>query len=566
MWKQREYNNDKESELIKQGKNRLIARLVGQRKISFEKIDDFLKPDYKNLTHPYCLNDLEKATRLFCDVVKNKGHIAGIFDYDVDGVLSGVMIKELCNIFNIDCSMFFSSRWKHGYGLNALAVEDFVKNIGHIPDLLFVVDSGTNNKKEIGDLKKTGIKHIVVIDHHLPSVDKDKISTNADALISWHLSKNVGEMCAAGEVYQFIRGIRWLTKRVDPIEFLSYAAIATIADVQPIIGDNRIIVKNGLKAETINSVVASGLLSLLEHSKIFPRDLTQEDIIFQIAPKINAAGRLHNPKVAFDLLIEKDKNLSDSMAEYLAEFNEKRKELQKQIEQEAIIMANNQNNTHGILVYNEKWHIGIVGIVASKLTELFNKPVIVVGKHENAWRGSGRSVSNINVKEILDSCQDIFVKYGGHAAAVGVELKDSMLAEASQIFNNACKKYIDMHGMELNNYKYYDAKLSVSAASSKVSNLIKDNLYPYCSINNPQPIFMLPNVRIVNLRIKDGNGWKLVTFNIEKDNVISENPFKIFSSKFGAELEGKEVDIFFNFSQKNYNTELKVIDIVAKRD
>jgi single-stranded-DNA-specific exonuclease len=331
-------------------------------------------------------------------------------------------------------------------------------------------------------------------------------------------------------------------------------------------GDNRIIVKHGLRADAINHMLAYGFMALLEESRIPVYDLTEEDVKFKIAPKINAAGRMLHPDIAFNLLAEHDKQLAEPMAEYLINFNEERKVLQKKIEQEAIEIVKKQNPTHGIMVCNEAWHIGIVGIVASRLTETFHQPAVVVGKHGETWRGSGRTLNGINIKEVLDKCSDLFVKYGGHADAVGVEVKSDKVLEAPAVFNQACKEYIEKNNISMEKKNYYDAKLSIAAVSPKTSEFVKEKLYPYCDENNAQPVFMLPNVKITNLTVKDGKGWRLLKFKVEKDGEVSKYPFKIFSSKFSGDLEGVNADVFFMFSQKYRDSELQVVDIVKRKN
>ena len=571
MWQLKTYDKEKEEAFIKRGTHKLLARLLAQRNIKLEEADKFLTPDYKDLSHPYKLHDVEKASKIFIDIVKAKGKVAVIGDYDADGVISSVMIRELCHIFGLECNVFLPSRLDHGYGLNPKTVAAFKEKLTVIPDLLIVVDCGMNNFKEIQELRNSGIKYIVIIDHHIGN--KDQISTNADALVTWHLSEGICEMCACGEVFQFIRGIRWLTKRVDPIEFLSYAAIGTIADVSPVIGDNRIIVKNGLTEYALNNVVASGLAALLKQSKIQTSALSQEDISFQIAPKINAVGRMHHPDIIFGLLVERDMSAAENIAGYILSYNDERKDVQKQIEIEAkaMIEMGNGDFANGILIINDSWHIGVVGIVAARLVDTYKKPVIVVGKHNGIWKGSGRTIVGVSIKEILDECPEIFDSYGGHDAAVGVTIKPKYLKKANAIFNKACKSIYAKHKIDENAVQYYDGNLTVKAIDPKIAKVLKQNLSPYCDENNNEPIFMLSEAIITDVSIMDkGKGWRLMKFNVEKDGYKIPYPFKTFSNIGGTELEGKKANIMFSFPQKLPNPnipysqfELTAVDVIT---
>ena len=420
-------------------------------------------------------------------------------------------------------------------------------------------------KKEVKELKDWGVKQIIILDHHI--VDPINLSKSADVLINWHLSENSQEMCATGLVFQFIRGIRWVSKKVDPINYLSYAAIATLADVSPIEGDNRIIVKNGLKPYALNSIMASGLNALISKSRIYG-DLSVEDVLFKIAPKINAAGRLKDPHISYNLLIEHDIATAELMAQNLADFNTERREIQKNIELQAITMVNNSPDDykHGIIVFGEDWHIGVLGIVASKLTEAFYKPSIVIGNHEGTLKGSGRSIGTTNLKEILDGCSEYFVNYGGHALAAGVTLKEEYKDKINGIFNKACHKYYEKNGYP-ERIDYYDARLDVDFISRKTMTMLLETLYPYCSQKNPEPIFMLPDATITETQIV-GEQKMVMVFRAMKNNRKTELKFKTYTEKKGTEIDGKKADILFTFPQSfpdKFEPALNVVDMIFKK-
>jgi len=568
MWKLKEHNKEKEQVLKKDGFHPFLARLLSQKEIGIEKIPDFLCTEYKNISHPYTLNDLEKATRLFVNHALNKDTVAVIGDYDADGIISSTMVYEVCRHLGLTCKVFLPSRIDHGYGLNEKTIQAFKEKVCTPPDLLIVTDCGTTNKKEIEELKNFGIKSIIIIDHHLPGKEED-ISTNADALINWHFSK-CAEMCACGEVYQFIRGIRLLTKKIDPIEYLSYAAIGTIADSSPIIGDNRIIVKNGLSTYSLSHVCASGLNALINAKINYSSTITQTDIAFRIAPMINAAGRIETPDIVFRLLTEYDMTIAKDLAEKVARLNDERKDLQSFIEQEAFKKAVCLKDKDGIIIYDKNWHVGVVGIIASRLVDEFRKPVLVIGYLNGVWKGSGRSINGVNIREVLDRCDYMFEKYGGHAMAVGVTLKEEYLEQASEIFHKACTEHMNGLDDNVNSTRTYDAILTMNAISEEMAQLLNDHLSPYCNKNNSEPIFRLKDVVITNAQLKEGKGWRLITFNIFKGQDYLPIAFKMFSPKFGEEIEGERVDVYFSFPQHWDNSkrfeqfDLTVVDIVKR--
>ena len=548
MWIQRKCDEIKESKLLKMGKNQILSKLLSQRNIKDEELENFLASDYKNLSHPHSLQGVKEAVEVFHQTKMKAGTVAVYSDFDSDGVLSAVSIKELCNVFEMECKVILPSRVDQGYGLNPKSIALIKETLRIPPDLLFIADCGSSSENEIKELKEwSPHTRIVIIDHH--EINQETISKSADVLINWHQT-NSQEMCAAGEVFQFIRGIRWVTKRVNPIEFLSITAIATIADVSPIVGDNRLIVKHGLTSYALNHVLSNGINALLQVSYIKPEVLSQMDVQFKIAPVINASGRLYHPKAVYDLLIERDMQVAINTAEHVLRFNKERKEIQKTMEEKAIELAKKSKCKNGILVYDESFHVGVVGIVAAKLVEKFGVPAIVIGKVGDKWKGSCRSISNVNIKEILDKCPELFDSYGGHAMAAGVTIKADKIEVAAQVFDKACMEYCGENNITKDNKKYYDIEIDLDQVDTDMSRLLIDTIYPYCEENNKEPIFMVKDVEITGTTVKEGGTWRLLSFYARNDKKAVSFPFKFFTTKFGTEIEGKKADILFTFPQR----------------
>lgn len=562
MWKAKPYNIDYEKIFLRQGKSKLIARLLSQRKINIDGIDDFLNSSYDKLSHPHTLSGTKEAADIFCKAALNKCKVLIIGDYDADGIISSVMLKSLCRVFNLECHVFLPSRLEHGYGLTKETIES-IKTFD-IPDLLIITDCGSNNDNEIKKLKEIGIKQIIIIDHHV--IDEAKKSKSADVLINHHLSDSES-YCSCGEVYQFIRSVRNLTKKVNPIEFLSYAAIGTIADVVPLNKDNRILVKNGLKINALNHVWGCGLHAIMSKLKLNINHLTQEDIQFKIAPRLNAMGRMEMPDFVLNLLMESNYDKAVLMFDELERCNNDRKREQKKIENEAkkIIESNKDNYKNGIVIYNEKWHIGVIGIVAAKLMENYRKPCLVIGKQGDKWKGSGRSIAGINLKEIMDDCSDVFENYGGHSGAAGFTVKENKIEIINDQFNKSCEKYYKNKSVP-NDIRYYDAELKLQSMSLETASTLFNNLYPYNEEINPEPIFRISDMIISGLEEFSGDGWRLFIFRGVKDGKDIEFPFKMFFRNFGSEINGAKVDVYFSFPQHiENNPSLKVVDIVFKK-
>ena len=369
-------------------------------------------------------------------------------------------------------------------------------------------------------------------------------------------------------MFQFVRGVRWKGLRVNPVAFLTYAAIGTIADVSPIVGDNRIIVKNGLTGHALNSIKSAGLHSLIGKDVLLKGYITQEDVSFRIAPRINAVGRIHHPDEAFSLLIETDPGAADKMAEGIIKSNDDRKTIQKEAEVEAGKMVD-ENHQHGIFLIRPNWHIGVAGIVASRIVEDFGKPTIIVGSRggdEGTYRGSGRSVPGVNIKDILDDCKEMFIAYGGHAMACGVTLRPEYLDKANELFNAACKRYYKKYNVSHEKHKYCDISLKIESINGELATMLVDNLAPYCGATNPEPIFVLKKVRIIDPFCKEfQNGkYKILKFKVEKDGKVCDHTFMSFqlSRKFDMSIQGKIMNIYFKMPQSpDSKFELQPVDM-----
>ena len=546
MWKLREHNKSKESEYNNSGFDKLLCRLLAQRNI--DDINSFLQCDYSSLSDPYLLTGTKEASKLFCKIVLEKGTIGTYGDYDTDGIISSTMINELCCSLNAKCQSYLPSRFKHGYGLNSKSVKYYIEDTKIPPDLLIILDCGSNSEQEVIQLKEWGVKNIIVIDHH--NVIPNKMVRSCDVFINWHMSNSL-EMCTCGEVFQFIRAIRKLTKKIDPVEFLSYAAIGTMADVTPIIGDNRIIVKNGLLSTTLTKVSGSGLGSVIKSK--YSNSLSQKDMSFQVIPKLNAPGRLDSPDFVLKLLLERNTDKTDTMTLKLNEINDRRKKIQTEIDFQATqkIESNIEEYKHGILIYDDNWNVGVVGVVASKLVEKFKKPVVIAGKHNDIYKGSSRIYGDNSICEILESCKELFTEFGGHRQAAGIKLNPDKISEANRVFNKACEQYFSNQS-HTECIRYYDAELKAETVSTKTKNMLLDSLYPYCNINNPEPIFRIQG-KICDLSVKEGDGWAMMKFKVEQKGVKTDLDFTTFSPKYGTDISGCDAMIYFSFQQGNFD-------------
>jgi single-stranded-DNA-specific exonuclease len=413
-WKQRPHDLSLESDLLKAGYTPLISRLLSQRGVTADKARAFLDASPAYLSPVSSLHGIRKATTIMLKGSLVGESVAVIGDYDVDGVLSTAMMKSICDDLHMPFRAFLPSRFDHGYGLNNRTVTSFLEQCGStLPDILVTCDCGTSSEKWVKHLKQAGIGKILVIDHHI--VEEQSLSLSADAVVNWRLGGS--EMCAAGHVFFLARALKEAAAEVNVDALAAYAAVATIADVTPIKGDNRIIVRNGLKMFQDSTSV--GLSMLAAKCELDHRNISQEDVSFKIAPRINAPGRMSHCNLSYDLVTETDYATAMEKANEIESINMNRRAVQQKIEEDCVGMIGEGFTGNGILVMDKAWHTGVIGIVAAGIARRYGVPCILMGEMNGEIKGSGRSIPGVNIKAIMDRCCHMFEGYGGHEAAAG---------------------------------------------------------------------------------------------------------------------------------------------------
>ena len=558
----RQHNQELEKLHKQGGMKPLLARLLSQRKI--DNIDDFLNPKqdaYLHLKNMSLVKNIRVASDLLVEVHRSKGNISISSDYDVDGIVSAYMMKRLCEILDIECNVFLPSRFEQGYGLNEQTIGALLAFtvINKFPDVLFVLDCGSSSEKQIQELKYHHNMHtIIVLDHH--TFKEENFSKSADVVVNWHMS-NAQEMCTCGLVYLIALDIfnKGGILTIDNLqELLSLATIGTIADVSPIIGDNRIIVKQGL--QFFNKLSSEGLKKLIELCKLNNETITQEQIGFRLAPRLNAVGRLGSPQEAFELLVSKNKDEISDIIQVLEITNKNRQDIQKEILDEAIAMFNEKEMEYGILLVNPKWNIGVVGIVASEMVEKFHKPAVVIGREKGVLKGSGRSIKGLSLIKILDVCQEMFDKYGGHDYAAGVTLKKNYLDKAIKMFNDACQQVLIEENKNCEKKIFYDAVLKPETVNEDTYKIV-NFLYPYCDVNNPEPVFKLSEVKVSLIDRKEKPNWTLSVLKVEGIDF----KFSTFNEEIGKLNNfGNKANVYFKFPQSydgRWGMQLSIVGI-----
>jgi single-stranded-DNA-specific exonuclease len=419
----------------------LIIYLIELRNISgADAIDSFLNPSLANLPDPFTIKDMDSAVALVSKAIRKKSAIVIWGDYDVDGITSTCLLVDFFRKIGIKASWKIPNRFSEGYGINNQGIEKIRDNIFEKFPLLITVDCGISNHQEIKRAKELGFK-VIVTDHHQPP----DTSVPADAILNvkqkgCHFADK--NLAGVGVAFYLVAGIRSQLKQDGYFnntasipnlkQFLDLVAIGTIADMVSLSGVNRILTKAGL--EVIASDRNIGISALLKESEIFDSCMiTSDDIMFQVAPKINAAGRMESADTAINLLLCSDENEASRLAKNLKNLNEKRKNICSKILESTLSIDDNFliYNNNCIIIHGD-FHQGVLGIVASQLVGKYHLPVVLLtygGLHngKKILKGSGRSVAGVNIFEILIKCERFLLKFGGHSMAAGLSLFEENL-------------------------------------------------------------------------------------------------------------------------------------------
>jgi single-stranded-DNA-specific exonuclease len=534
-WELKPYDHKIKNELMDGGLLELFSLVLSNRNNGISQKSDITRYtacSLDDIDNPEDLQDMKKTS----DIIREKiGGNAIIFgDYDVDGVSSSFMARRLLrHLGYADIKVFLPHRTRDGYGLNDNSVYNFnelTKNMS--VDLIMVLDCGTSNRghvESIRELHKNA--RFVILDHHI--VVGEDLSSNADTVVNPRLN-DAHPFCTGGLVYQLAR--QMLGDKLPVIEYLPYAALATVADVCHMQGANRIIVKNGL--EMMGDMEDIGLKSLMKIAEINASECTEEDLGFMIGPMINAAGRLWESTAALKLLEAKSQSEAESMAQNLKAINDKRKEMQKQIVKEAEEKISRGIKGRNTILVHGDWNIGIVGIVAGRLAEKYMMPTLCLGKSENGdIVGSARSKGAVHLKNAMDDCSHIFLRYGGHEQAAGATLDPAHLDDAWDEFDAAVTRQMKAKGMKSMPILYdagIDHKLLRHVNDMFCKKL--ELMGPFGS-GNPRPVFLIPSVTCDDVKEWVSNKGGFVK--------LKETDMECFAMvpNVKSKLAGKRVDL-----------------------
>ena len=528
----------------------ILAKLLVLRDIhTFEEARRFFRPDFADLHDPFLMADMEKAVNRLTDAIQDNEKIMIYGDYDVDGTTSVSLVYKFIKRFYTNVEFYIPDRYNEGYGISTIGI-DFAKSQGI--KLIIALDCGIKAIEKINYARELDIDFIIC-DHHTPDAELP----NAVAVLDpkrpdcpypfKHLSG-----CGVGFKLLQAFAQRNNIPFAELIPLLDLLALSIASDIVPITGENRILAYYGLKQ--LNSNPSVGVKSILEVCGLADKEINITDIVFKVGPRINASGRMKLASEAVELMVSSDVQFTKMKSGTINEYNNDRKDLDKNITDEAIqlIASNTAYLTRkSIVVYKPDWHKGVIGIVASRLSEEFYKPSIVLTSSNGFASGSARSVPGFDIYNAIDSCRDLLENFGGHRYAAGLSMKE----ENVMLFTERFEQYVSKTITEEQTSPQIDidAQIDFKDITPKFFSVLKQ-FGPF-GPGNMKPIFSTKKVmdygssRLVG---KEQEHLKLELVDPSSENVMNGIAFGMY--EFNDHLKSmKPLDICYSLEENNFN-------------
>ena len=467
----------------------ILAKLLIHRGITTESAAKrFFRPQLSDLINPFLMKDMDIAVDRLNDAMGRKERIMVYGDYDVDGCTAVALVYKFLQQFYSNIDYYIPDRYDEGYGVSKKGI-DFAHETG--VKLIIILDCGIKAIQEIEYAKSLGIDFIIC-DHHVP----DDVMPPAVAILNPKRPDDpfpFKHLCGCGVGFKFMQAFAKNNNipfsRLIPL--LDFCAVSIAADIVPVVDENRILAFHGLKL--LNTNPSIGLKAIIDICGLNGRELSMSDIVFKLGPRINASGRMENGKESVDLLVERDFGQALKMAKHINEYNEQRKDRDKQMTEEANLIVSRletQKHNSSIVLYDEGWKKGVIGIVASRLTEIYFRPTVVLTRDGDLATGSARSVTGFDVYSAIKSCRDLLINFGGHTYACGLTMKWENVKEFRDRFHQYVAEHIAPEQTEamLN----IDAMIDFKDITKQLhSDLKKFSPFGPC---NSKPVFCTQNV------------------------------------------------------------------------
>lgn len=485
----------------------MIAEILINRKVDLDKIEQFLNPTRYDFHDPFLMPDMEKAVKRILEAMSKKEKIVIYGDYDVDGITSITVLKKFFADRGISVDSYIPNRLEEGYGLNKQAI-DTLKDY----DLMITVDCGISGIEEIDYAMSLGID-VVVTDHHEPT----EVLPKALAVVDAKRKDNqypFNQLAGVGVCFKLIQAISLKMGLADKeyLKYLDIVCVGTISDIVPLVDENRVIAKLGLKL--VSQTKNIGLRCLLE--SIGYKKVDSTSISFGVAPRINACGRMGFEKEALRLFLTDSVEEAREIAKRLNQYNLERQTAEKKIFEEAVQMIEtSEKDKAGIILGSPNWHHGVIGIVSSKVTDLYFKPSVLVCFEGEEGKGSGRSIPGFDLHHALTECSSHLTKFGGHSMAVGVTIQKSEFEDFKEEFENFLQ---NSNIRDIIPIVYIDEEVSLKEIDLETVKQIQ-LLEPFGEANK-MPLFLFRNLKIHSIRtLSEGKHLKLT---LKEDQVIVE--------------------------------------------
>ncbi|OGY57419.1 MAG: single-stranded-DNA-specific exonuclease RecJ [Candidatus Buchananbacteria bacterium RIFCSPLOWO2_02_FULL_46_11b] len=544
--------------------NPLILRLLYNRGIdSQKKVDEFLLPDYgENLYDPFLLKDMEKAVKRIFQAVEKKEKILVYGDYDADGVTSSAILVEAITALGAPVEVYIPYRETEGYGLNQEAAGELIKQK---IQLLITVDCGISNVAEVETLNQGGVDVIITDHHHPPEVLPKPFAT-----INPHLEAEYPfhGLAGCGVAYKLVQALvlRQADYKVNQLEtgfekwLLDLVAIGTIADMQPVLSENRVLVKYGLIV--LQKTKRLGLLKLIELMSSNLTEIDERVVGWQIAPRLNAAGRLNHASSAYQLLITEDLGEAQKLADELNQTNRDRQQLTDKINTEAKVVLGEVKDQKILVVIGEGWPTGLVGLVAGRLTDEYHRPSLVISRYNGEIIGSGRSIEAFNIIEALEQCRPNLSRFGGHAQACGFTVKDEKnLAE----FKDKIIELAQNQLTEQDIVPVINIDLQVSLEDIDWPLVEELEKFKPFGEDNLKPKFLAKDLTVTGLQSLGADGKHMRLMVKHNTSAIRKTIGFCFGSWCAKLKAGDKVDLVFEVDINEWNgnkeIQLKIVDL-----
>lgn len=482
----------------------ILARLLVLRNISnFNDARQFFRPSLDFLHDPFLMDQMEQATTRVIEALTENQKICIYGDYDVDGTCSTALLYMFLKELGANVEFYIPKRLEEGYGLSASAI-DVVRS--KETDLMITVDCGITAIEETKYANSLGMD-VIICDHHQPKEELPDAVAVLDPLKPG-CNYPFKYLSGAGVAFKLAQGVcKRIGKRDLPLKYLDLVALAGAADIVPLTDENRVLVNEGLNQ--INSNPRSAIKALIEKSGLHPGLLNSGQVVFTIAPRINAVGRLGDAERAVNLLITNSDKEAIELAEILESENYERRKIDVDTFEEACKQVEDKidlANELAIVLHDDNWHPGVIGIVASRLVEKYYRPTVLLATIDGVAKGSARSISNFNIYHALQKCEEHLIHFGGHQAAAGLAMEINKVDEFRKKFNTIVKKSVNEEN--LSPELAIDSKLKFSDITPKFLRIL-DQFGPF-GPGNLRPVFLAENVEVSNTPRVVGNNHLLL--------------------------------------------------------